>query len=295
MEKDNCIQLSDSVLVIQGPTNIGIIKSDDGVYLVDSGNDKEAGRKILKLLNEREWKLKGIINTHSHADHIGGNAYLQEKTGCAVLASKGERGFIESPVLEPSFLWGAAPYKDIRTKFFEAKPSTVTQLLGPGESFENFTVIPLGGHFFDCIGILTSDGVFFLGDSIFGSETISKHKIPYIYDIAEFRKSLERIRQTPAVQYVPSHGPVGKECGDLIQANFEAAFSIEKNLLEILGSGKTFENILKETADIFSIELGAASYMLIGSTVRAFLSLFYNDGRAFFRFEENKMIWKRTE
>ncbi|MDC7239158.1 MAG: MBL fold metallo-hydrolase, partial [Spirochaetales bacterium] len=70
-------QLGESTWIQEGPTNIGFIVTGNSTVLVDSGNDKESGRKLNKLLKEREWILKAVLNTHSNADHIGGNDYLQ--------------------------------------------------------------------------------------------------------------------------------------------------------------------------------------------------------------------------
>ncbi len=58
--------------------------NDSEVCLIDSGNDKDAGKKVLKILEAGGWKLKMVINTHSHADHIGGNSLLAQRTGCSV-------------------------------------------------------------------------------------------------------------------------------------------------------------------------------------------------------------------
>ena len=45
------IQVGEKTYYIKNPTNIGIYKVDDeNVYLIDSGNDKEAGKKILKII-----------------------------------------------------------------------------------------------------------------------------------------------------------------------------------------------------------------------------------------------------
>jgi len=72
---------------INSPAKIGIYRQTDAeIYLIDSGNDKEAGKKVLKIAKQNGWTIKGIINTHSNADHIGGNRYIQEQTGCPIFA-----------------------------------------------------------------------------------------------------------------------------------------------------------------------------------------------------------------
>ena len=45
-------------------------QSENEVYLIDSGNDKEAAKKALKIAGQNGWRIKDIINTHSNADHI---------------------------------------------------------------------------------------------------------------------------------------------------------------------------------------------------------------------------------
>ena len=44
------IQVGEKTYYIKNPTNIGIYKIDEeNIFLIDTGNDKEAGRKILKI------------------------------------------------------------------------------------------------------------------------------------------------------------------------------------------------------------------------------------------------------
>ena len=67
------IEITKNTFYIDCPAKIGIYRvNDEEVYLIDSGNDIEAGKKVAGIFNNKGWKLKAILNTHSNADHIGG-------------------------------------------------------------------------------------------------------------------------------------------------------------------------------------------------------------------------------
>lgn len=75
----------------------------------------KACKKVRRILDEKGWNLSGVLNTHSNADHIGGNQYLQQQTGCKVYSSGIEKAFTEYPILEPSFLYGGYPCKTVKS------------------------------------------------------------------------------------------------------------------------------------------------------------------------------------
>ena len=98
-------QVGEKTYYIENPTNIGIYLLDDKhVFLIDTGNDKESGKKILKIVTEKGWEVVGIITTHSNADHVGGNKLIQDRTKCKIYSYGIEKCITEHPLIEPSFL-----------------------------------------------------------------------------------------------------------------------------------------------------------------------------------------------
>ena len=287
------VKVGEKTYYIKNPTNIGVYKiNDEDVYLIDSGNDKDAGKKILKIIEEQGWKVKGIIITHSNADHIGGNKLIQERTNCLILANKIEKVFNENTILEPSFLYGGYPFKDLRNKFLLAKESSCLEL--ENNLPEGLEFFSLKGHYFDMIGIKTSDNVYFLADSLFSEETINKYHLFYIYDVREFLNTLEFLSTLDGKLFIPSHTEALTDIKKLIEINKNKVNEILDKIFDWCKMEKTFEDLLKEIFDEYNLVMNPNQYVLIGSTVRSYLSYLYDEGKLIFEFKENKMYWKQS-
>ena len=285
------IKAGEKTYYIKNPTNIGIYKIDDEqVYLIDSGNDKEAGKKILKLIAEQGWKVKGIITTHSNADHIGGNKVIQDRTDCTVLAYGIEKCMTEYPVLEPSFLYGGYPFKDIRNKFLLAKESQVVSI--EHNLPEGLEYFPLQGHFFDMIGIRTSDNVYFLADSVFSEETITKYHLFFLYDVRGFLNTLDYLDTLDGRLYIPSHCEAVEDISSLIELNRNKVLEILDKIYDVCKKETGFEDILKFIFDEYELTMNANQYVLVGSTIRSCLSYLCDEHKITYGFQENRMLWK---
>lgn len=287
------VKVGEKTYYIKNATNIGVYKIDDNnVYLIDTGNDKDAGKKILKIIDEQGWNVKGIITTHSNADHIGGNKVIQDRTNCTILAYNIEKSFTEFPILESSFLYGGYPFKDIRNKFLLAKESVVIPIENNlPDGLEYFT---LKGHFFDMIGIKTSDNVYFLADSLFSEETITKYHLFFIYDVREFLNTLDYLNTLNGSLYIPSHCEATNNILSLIELNRNKVNEIMNKIYNACEKEMTFEEVLKYIFDDYNLVMNANQYVLVGSTIKSYLSYLYDENKLCYEFKDNKMVWKQV-
>lgn len=284
-------QVGEKSYYINCPAKIGIYRlNDTDVYLIDSGNDKDAGKKVCKILNENGWSLKGIINTHSNADHIGGNKYLQQQTGCKIFADGIEAAFTKYPILEPSFLYGGYPCKDLRHKFLLASASDVKEI-SDSDFPKELEIIPLRGHFFDMIGIRTPDNVVFLADCISSKNTLEKYQIAFIYDVAEYLNTLDKVESMEAAMFVPAHSDVTSNITGIVQLNRQKVFDISNDIQSILKTPMCFEELLKLLFDEYGLVMNFEQYVLVGSTVRSYLAWLKDNDKIRAVFTDNQLMW----
>ena len=288
------IPVTENSYYIQSPAKIGLVKLGGAeVCLIDSGNDKDAGRKVRQILDARGWKLTAIYNTHSNADHIGGNRYLQGQTGCRVYAPGIEQAFTSFPVLEPSFLYGGYPCKDLRHKFLLAQESSAEPLT-PDVLPDGFEIIPLPGHFFDMVGFRTPDDVVYLADCLSSWETLEKYQIGFLYDVAAYLDTLERVKTLTARMFVPAHAPAAEEIADLAQYNIRKVWEIAERIVALCAEPLGFEAILRRLFTDYRLTMDFEQYVLVGSTVRSYLSWLKDTGKLNAVFADNLLLWERA-
>ena len=287
------IQISEHDYYIQSPAKIGLVKlNDTEVCLIDSGNDKDAGRKVRKLLDEHEWTLKAIYNTHSNADHIGGNKYLQGQTGCKIYAPGIECDFTRHPILEPSLLYGGYPCKDLRHKFLLAQESGA-EYLTKETLPEGFELIPLPGHFFDMAGFRTPDDTVYLADCLSSRETLDKYQIVFIYDVAAYLNTLEKVKTLKARLFVPAHAEAAEDITELAQYNIDKVNEIADKIVSLCKEPLGFEVILQRLFIEYGLVMNFEQYVLVGSTVRSYLAWLKDTGRLNAVFEKNLLLWEK--
>lgn len=289
------IQVSEHCYYIQSPAKIGLIRlNDTDVCLIDSGNDKDAGRKVRQLLDKNGWRLTAIYNTHSNADHIGGNQYLQKQTGCKIYAPGIECDFTRHPILEPSFLFGAYPPKELRHKFLLAQESSAEELTA--DNLPNgFSAIPLPGHFFDMVGFRTPDDVVFLADCLSSRETLDKYQIGFIYDVEAYLNTLETVRTMQAKLFIPAHAEAAESVSELAQYNIDKVNEIAEHIVKLCDCPMCFEQLLKQLFDDYGLAMTFEQYVLVGSTVRSYLAWLNDTGRLAVQFEDNMLMWMCKE
>jgi len=96
-----CLQDNYSYLIIDDNNNSACV--------VDPGEAKP----IVDYLKNKNIKLKYILNTHHHFDHIGGNEYLKKKFGSIVVGFKKDINRIPEMdvLLEDNQIWKAENFK----------------------------------------------------------------------------------------------------------------------------------------------------------------------------------------
>lgn len=301
-------QLTERVHIYRGGVNFALLRSGpDRMVLVDSGLDSANARKALRPFLDEGLGLEAIINTHSHSDHIGGNADLVRRTGCSVWAPARERPFILWPELEPLALHGGAyPPPTLQVKFLQAQPTPEVLVLpdSPGY-FEigdlRLELVPLPGHAWDQVGIAV-DGVLIAADGLFKPEVIAKHPIIFLVNVQQYLAGLERLAARPERYILPGHGelitrPEGEEdpLPAILQANRESLALVWEAILERLTEPTPLESLLQAVAARLGKEHDSdPSYFLDRAAVSAHLSYLTDLGHIGVEYQNGRRLIRRS-
>ena len=284
------IQAAARTYYIDCPTKLGIYRmTDTDVCLIDGGSDKDAARRILKILAGQGWTLRKVFVTHSHADHVGGCAALAARTGCEIYAPDTDLSFTRWPEFEPALLYGGCPPKPLRNKFLMAQPTPALPLTDACLP-EGMVQLRLDGHCPAMAAFRTPDGVWFLGDCMAADATMEKYHVSYLYDVEKYLDALERVKSLAGTCFIPAHAPAMDDPKPLADRNIAKVQEIAA-LVRSLCQNCGFEAILKGVFDHYGLQMDFVQSVLVGSTVRGYLSYLLDRQEITAEFCENQLRW----
>ena len=286
------VKVGDISYYVSCPSKIGIVKlSEREVCLIDSGNNRDAGKRVKKILDAEGWTLSAIYNTHFHADHIGANKYLSELTGAAIYAPGVDCALTRHTILEPVTLFGGAPPAELCHRFLLAEESQAEYLTRDNVP-SVLEPISLPGHSFDMVGFRVEDGTVFIADALASREVLDKYGIFVVYDVGEYLKSLETLKTLEGKIFVPSHIEPTEDISSLIDCNVKKIYEVAEKIEWICREPKSHEQILAMLFSEYSLKMTVEQYALVGSTVRSYISWLRGLDRLELIIEENRLLFK---
>lgn len=286
-------RLSERTFFVSGPANVGVIALENSrVALIDSGTDERHAARLFELLSDYRYKVAWILNTHAHADHIGGNSFFSEKCGCRILASTLEAPTIRQPLIQSAVLFAGAPIQDLMNRFIMANPSPVEVFAENELQLDDLKIkiLDLPGHSVNQKGFLV-DGVAFVADTLFPDAFFKKQRLPFNYDPSAHMQTLEKLRGIKADLWVGGHFPPQKDISTMITNNLshlESALDFMRTLLKVPQSQ---DRVVKAFLDHFGLKKISWEYYLYRATVNGYLSSLYRHGEIKFKVLDNLAVW----
>lgn len=285
------VQAGAHTYYVDCPCKVGVVVLDGTqVCLIDAGSDRDAGKKICKILTQRGWHAAAIYNTHAHADHIGGNRVIQEHFGCPAYAPGADAALAAHPVLEPTLLYGGYPCKALRGKFLMAQQSEMQSLM-PDKLPRGMQAVRLDGHSLAMMAFKTPDNIWFVADAVASEATLQKYHVSFLYDAAAVYDSFKRLETLQGALFVPAHADAVQDIRPLVAKNRAKLDEVLALLCAICAAPCSFDVVLKAVFDHYALAMDITQYALVGSTVRSCLAYLCDTQRMCMDFTDNVAQW----
>ena len=219
--------------------------------LLDCGPSSHR-ENLLRFLDERGIRVRAVLVSHAHFDHVENCSCLQERYKARIVMTAFDAGmthdllalkacFYSHTVQDNEAYCGQMVCRADRILPPDAEE---TEVFGA-----SFKLYPLPGHAASHIGIATPDGVMYLADSLFGLRNLEREKLFYMLD---WTRALETMEEIPMLQYkayVLAHqGVIGEEISQLAEENRRQLTKGLEEMLDLCRGENTLEELARKAA-----------------------------------------------
>lgn len=223
--------LPDTIRVLErgwlSANNVVLFDGGDAT-VVDSGYVSH-GAQTVALLREvlAGRRLSDLVNTHSHSDHIGGNALVQRTFGCAITVPAGMLPTVAAWDEDALLLTTAAQ---------SGERFHADRALHPGDTLEMgdlvWRAIAAPGHDMDALVFHSPDRrILISGDALWrdGFGILFAEVLGLGDGIGAARRTLESIARLPVDIVIPGHGAPFVEFDDALARAFARLRAFEED------------------------------------------------------------------
>lgn len=214
------------------------------IVLMDTGYARLDRSALVNLIEGNGFRLRGILCSHAHFDRTGNVRYLQQRYGCQAAAQIIEAGIsVNTEAYRANYV--ALTYGKSREYLLEECFPADVIIPADAEHLDfcgaRFGILQLPGHSAGHIGVVTPDGVAYLGDCLIDEEQIAAAKLPTSMFIARDLESKESLRNLRRPAYIIAHKQVLTDIGPLIDRNIAFIHDKGRELMEDLEDGMSFD------------------------------------------------------
>jgi len=192
--------------------------------VVDPGFDRQGeAERVLGVLEENRLKVKYVVDTHGHPDHVCGNGVVKGATGASVLIHELDAAMLGETGKKLAALFGFHVESPVADGFL--KDGDVVRFGDVG-----LRVLHTPGHSPGSVS-LVGVGCVFTGDTLFAG-SIGRADLPGGSGVEIMRSLRERLVVLPDGFVVyPGHGPessigVEKRVNPFLQVGFDVSFLV---------------------------------------------------------------------
>jgi len=227
--------LPDNLLVLErgwlSSNNIVFLEGDQAA-LIDSGYVTHASQTVALLQHALGGRrLTRLLNTHSHSDHIGGNAAVTDAFGCRVIVPQGIDATIaewdEEALLLSPLGQSAARFRHDAT-------------IAAGDESElgglNWRAIAVPGHDMDALAFHNPERrILISGDALWrnGFGVIFSELLGHPEDgggLKAARETLDALARLPVEVVIPGHGAPFVEVDDAFERAYRRLAAFEQDI-----------------------------------------------------------------
>ena len=235
-------QVADGVYVLNTVTggNIGLSVGDQGIFMVDTGQDAKLMEKIMaEIMKISPQPVRFALNTHWHFDHVAGNEYLGKK-GVTLMSHENVWKRLTTEQKLTAFNMTIPPaakegqpvqtFSDAMTMHLNGDDIVISH---PGAAHTDGDVVV----YWQKANVLQTGDIYFEGLYPF-IDVEHGGSINFMIDVAT--KVMATINDTTKI--IPGHGPVSDKAK--MQVYVAMLTGIRDNVRALIAEGKTMEDIV---------------------------------------------------